>query len=459
MKENKLKTIVKLVAILIIIFISFIGIYKQDLNKMKNIVKPYNFVNDLLGYREIIFKIENSNTENEEEDNTKQELKKSDLDKTKTILEKRLKSFGVTDYNIGIDYSDGSVYLKIPEDSNTDHTISNLFQVGKFEIKDADDSTKIFLSNNDIEKVLVSYSAAETGGTIANLRIEFNKNGKEVLKEISSGEYATKQEETNTTTTETTDDQNENVEAEDANVSEENNEIDENESDASENETQKKIVLSIDDNDLITTSFDDPVETGVLGMTLNAATTDEETLKNSLQYGSTISTILNSGVLPFKYTNAENVYTETDINLSLYVKIICIVTIFSLIVLIIKFKLKGAIASIYFIGYEALLLLLIRYTNVQITIESFVAGAIVLLVNYIINYNLLKFEETNIELKNKEIAKVFKEIIIKIIPIFIISIIFVFVKWSKISCFGMVLFWGLILSILYNYLIVTLGKE
>ena len=448
MKESKLKITVKILAILIIILISFFGIYKQDLNKMKNVIKSYNFINDLVGYRELVFKIQNSDSNNEEN------INKENLDKTKAILENRLKSFGVEDYTIGIDYNDGSVYLKIPEDSNTDHTIGNLFQVGKFEIKDENDTSKVLLSNDDLKNVSIYHNTTDLGGTIVNLKIEFNKNGKKILEEISAGEYATKEENTNN---ENSDNSSENIEAntteKDEETNENSSEVDGKETIEKTEEAQKKIIMSIDDNDLITTSFDEPIETGVLGMSLNAETTDEDTIKNSLQYASTISTILNSGSLPFEYTVVENIYTQTDIELSLCIKIICLITIISLIILIIKFKIRGVIASIEYIGYVASLLLLVRYTNVIITIESFVAGIILLIINYILTYNLLKIKQADIELKSKEINEKIRQMIISIIPILIISIIFVFVKWSKISSFGMLLFWGLMLNIIYNYII------
>lgn len=451
MKENKLKIVVKILAILIIILISFFGIYKQDLNRMKNIIKPYNYVNDLVGYRELLFNPKNSDSDSVEEEGEKkqQNFDKEKIDKTKSIFKNRLKKFGVEDYTIAANYDDGSIYLKIPEDENTDHTISNIMQVGKFEIKDKDDEAKVLLSNNDLKKVLVYYNTLESGGTVVNLKIEFNEHGKNILKEISTGEYATKQEEVENSTTETTEDQSESNTDAELNA-EENIDVEENET---ETETQKQIVMAIDDNDLITTSFDEPVETGVLGMTMNAATTDEDTIKNSLQYGSTISTILNSGVLPFEYTVVENVYTKTDINLSLFIKIAILLTIISLILLIIKYKGKGAIASICYIGYIALILLVVRYTNVQNTLESLVCGIILLLINYIIICNLLKIKETSLELKNKKIANVFKDIILKLIPLLIVSIIFVFTKLTKISSFGMVAFWGVSLSLIYNFTI------
>ena len=52
-----MKLITEILAILIIVLISFVGIYKQDLNKYKNQVKEYQLDTDLSGYREILFEI------------------------------------------------------------------------------------------------------------------------------------------------------------------------------------------------------------------------------------------------------------------------------------------------------------------------------------------------------------------------------------------------------------------
>ena len=60
-------------------------------------------------------------------------------------------------------------------------------------------------------------------------------------------------------------------------------------------------------------------------------------------------------------------------------------------------------------------------------------------------YRLLKAESTS----SDEI----KSWIIKLIPIFIISVIFVFIRWNAISTFGMFMFWGIVLSIVYNALL------
>ena len=57
-------------------------------------------------------------------------------------------------------------------------------------------------------------------------------------------------------------------------------------------------------------------------------------------------------------------------------------------------------------------------------------------------------EEVNLAEK-----ETFKEFFIKIVPICIAIIVFCFVQWTPISSFGMVMFWGIALIAIYNYIV------
>lgn len=469
MKERKLKLITEILAIIVICLISFVGIYTKNANRMENQVKDYDLSKDLKGYRELVFKVSdatevldsngkvvgntdeygdssietNSYQKSENKINASEDLTKENYEKAKSIIEKRLKSLNVEDYNLSLDEENGNIYLQIPENSDTDHTVSNILQVAKFEVKDQDDTSNVLVTNDDLKKISAVYNTTSSGTTVY-LQIEFNKNGKNILKQISTGDYATDENLTNTTNTT-------------GNTSEdENTNSNENTSSEEETKTQKKIILSIDNNDMITTSFDDPIEDGIIDLSMNQATTDQDSISDTLQSASTIAAVVNSGKMPLTYKVAENNYVNTDITSNMLKKamyVVIAIVIVALVVLIIKYKSVGLLASISYIGFVGLELLLIRYTNVIISLESIVAGIILLAVNYLITYRLIKVHETDSELKKKVYSNEFKSIIIKSIPIFIIAIIFVFMKWTKIAAFGMFMFWGLLLSIIYNYIV------
>lgn len=78
--------------------------------------------------------------------------------------------------------------------------------------------------------------------------------------------------------------------------------------------------------------------------------------------------------MPIKYNNTsenmEEKITKEDINISIY----CIsgIIVIGLIYLIIKFKLKGLLISILQIGYIAAFLLILRYTQIIITLEGII---------------------------------------------------------------------------------------
>ena len=283
------------------------------------------------------------------------------------------------------------------------------------------------------------------------------------MKNLSTGEYKTDENLTNTTNSTdntTSEDENNTSTSEENTSSDENKENtntdSENNTSSEENKAQKKIILSIDSNDMITTSFDDPIEDGIIDLSMNKATTDKDSISDTLQSASTIAAVVNSGKMPLTYKVSENNYVNTDItsnDLQRAIYIVIAIVAVALILLIVKYKAKGIIASIAYIGFVGLELLLVRYTNVTISLESIVAGIITLAINYMITYRLLKTHETDAELKAKVYANEFKSIIIKSIPIFIIAVVFVFIQWTKVSTFGMTLFWGLILSIIYNYVV------
>ncbi len=488
MKGKKLKLITEILAIVVICLVSFVGIYTKNTNKMENQVKNYDLSKDLKGYRELVFKVSDAtevldssgkvvgNTDNytdstiesnsyqksENKINDDADLTEENYEKAKTIIEKRLKSLKIQDYNLSLNKENGDIYLQIPENSETDHTVSNILQVANFEIKDSEDTSNVLVTNEDLKKVSAMYNTT-TSGTTVYLQIEFNKNGKNILKNLSTGEYKTDENLTNTTNSTdntTSEDENNTSTSEENTSSDENKENtntdSENNTSSEETKTQKKIILSIDSNDMITTSFDDPIEDGIIDLSMNKATTDQDSISDTLQSASTIAAVVNSGKMPLTYKVSENNYVNTDItsnDLQKAIYVVIAIVAVALILLIVKYKVKGIIASIAYIGFVGLELLLVRYTNVAISLESIVAGIITLAINYMITYRLLKTHETDAELKAKAYANEFKSIIIKSIPIFIIAVVFVFIQWTKVSTFGMTLFWGLILSIIYNYVV------
>ena len=448
-RKNVMKSIKIITISLLIVLVSmigFFGIYKQNKNQMSNVVKDYTYAMDLNGARTIKLTL---NSDNSDEVKTEENYKTA-----KEIIEKRLKKLGVEEYKVNLNNENGEITVQIPEDLNTDTIVSNLTTVGKFEILDSE-TNDVLLDNNSIESSKVLYNTA-TSGTSVYLEIAFNKDGKNKLEEISKTYVKT---ENNTTDENATTDEN-NTEATE-NTNETNTENTTNETSS---KTEKKISLKIDDSELMSTTFDEPITSGKIQLSVGKATTDSTTLKGYVEQAQNVATVLDSGKLPVKYDMEKNQYilssiTEQDLT---YVAVtIAIIAIIAIIVLIIKYKTNGLVAGIAYTGLVALYLLLIRYTNVVISIDSIFAITMMLAFNYIFTIILLssikKMKAENVEnAVQKSVTETYKKFFSRIIPVCILAIVFCFIKWTPINSFGMITFWGIVIIAIYNATITNL---
>lgn len=443
-KNEKIMKTIKIITISLLIvlvsMIGFFGIYKQNKNQMSNVVKDYTYAMDLNGARTIKLTL---NTDNSDEVKTEENYKTA-----KEIIEKRLKKLGVEEYKVNVNNENGEITVQIPENLNTDTIVSNLTTVGKFEILDSE-TNDVLLDNNSIESSKVLYNRA-TSGTSVYLEIAFNKDGKNKLEEISKTYVKTENNTTDENNTEATE-----------NTNETNTE---NTTSEKSSKTEKKISLKIDDSELMSTTFDEPITSGKIQLSVGKATTDSTTLKGYVEQAQNVATVLDSGKLPVKYDMEKNQYilssiTEQDLT---YVAVtIAIIAIIAIIVLIIKYKTNGLVAGIAYIGLAALYLLLIRYTNVVISIDSIFAITMMLAFNYIFTIillsNIKKMKAENVEnAVQKSVTETYKKFFSRIIPVCILAIVFCFIKWTPINSFGMITFWGIVIIAIYNATITNL---
>ena len=381
------------------------------------------------------------NSENSDEEKTEENYQKA-----KTIIEKRLKKLGVEEYKIALNSENGEMIIQMPENTSTDSIVSNLTTVGKFEIIDSE-TNEVLLDNNSIQSSSVLYNTT-TSGTSVYLEIAFNKEGKSKLEEVSKTYVKSK----NTTTSENNT-STENTTTEDTNSSEETNTTTD-----TTTSTEKKITMKIDDKEIMSTYFEEPITTGKIQLSVGSASTDTTTLNGYIQQAQNVATELDCGKLPVKYDLEKNQYILSNISkqdLTYIVIAITVIAVIAIIILTIKYKSNGLLTGIAYVGFTALYLLLIRYTNVTISIESIFAIAIVLILNYIFTamllYNIKKLKEEKTEnVMNESISKTYIKFFDRIIPICIMVVAFCFVKWTPMSSFGMTAFWGIVMIAIYN---------
>lgn len=481
MKKVKILTIV--LVIVLISMISAFGLYGTVQNRMEDKVKDYTYAMDLNGARNIRLTVNNENkeiikdsegkvVESEEEltdeqlkekgytkesvaNNSQEVLTKENYEKTKKILEDRFKEQGIGEYEISLNEENGEILIKIPENKNTDKLVSNLNTVGKFEIIDSE-TKEVLMNNNDLKRAKVMYGSSSTSnnGTTVYLDMEFTKEGTKKLEDISNN-YKKVEEEQNTNT---------NEEAENNNTT--TNEETNTEANENEENKEKQITMKLDDQEIMTTSFDETIKTGTLQLSIGSSATDSKTLQGYAEQAGTIASVLNSGNMPVKYDISQNEYILSDVtpqNLQ-YVKLAVVIAIaVAIIILVIRFKINGLLAGISLIGFTAIYNILLKYTNITLSIQGIFGIAITLVLAYIfINMILTKIKNSKEEMTKEEISKSikesYKEFFIKIIPICIAVVVFCFTNWMAISSFGMVMFWGIVLIAICNLVTATLLK-
>ena len=454
MKEKTMKTVKILTITLLVILISminFVGIYQKNKNRMENKVKDYSYSMSLNGARTIKLKVNTESTD-DVPNNSEEVLTAENYKKSKEVIEKRLNKMNVEEYTTSVNEATGEITIQIPEqNSQTDTIIGNLNTVGKFEILDSE-TKEVLLNNDDIKSSEVLYNTTNSG-TSVYLQIEFNKNGKDKLKNVSQT-YVSVNNTTNNTT--------ENNVAENTTSETENeatNTTTEGSSDTAT--TEKKITMKIDDQEIMSTSFDEPITTGKIQLSVGSATTDRTALQNYVDQAQSVATTLDTGNLPVKYDLEKNQYILPKLTTQDLIKVeiaIAIIAVVGIIILIVKHKLNGLLAGIAYVGLSAVYMLVVRYTNVTISIESIAGIIIVLILNYIFTTMFLnKIEELNKEkaenVMKKATGETYKKFYLRIIPICIMAITFSFVKWVPISSFGMITFWGIVIIAIYNAII------
>lgn len=462
MKKVKISTIILL--IILVTMVAFFGIYVNVQNRMENKVEDYSYAMDLSGARIVRLKVDTSTNTiikdadgKEVEDassltdeeltekgyvkeevpvNKSEDLKLENYEKAKKIIEKRLQKANVSNYIIKLDNNSGDIIVELTEDDGTDAIVSMLESSGSFEISDTN-SKEVLLNNDDIKSVKAVYGASQTGnGTSVYLDFEFTKEGAKKLGQVSN-DYKTVED--NTT---------------------EENTVSDNETENTEQE-EKTITMKIDGEEIMTQSFEEPIENGRMQLSIGTATTNQQTFQENISQASTIATVLDSGRMPVEYTVDENQYIHSDITENQIQIGICVVlalALIALVVMIIRYKMLGLLGAISYVGLVSIFLLIIRYANVVLSMEGILGIVVIMILNYIfVNKFLSKLKEKNKELNKTDVQiannETYKEFFIKIVPICITVITFCFINFVPISSFGMTMFWGIALIAGYNVVI------
>lgn len=486
MKKVKILTIV--LAIILVTLIAFGGIYLPTQNRMENKVKDYELGRELKSQRVIELKIKETSTDNSKEnssdettdsenteetekseetastknESTENKLTEKDYENAKKIMEKRLQALGAQDYTISLDKENGTVRVELAENDNVDMYIYYLYASQKITIKDTD-SKDILLNDEMIKGAKYSYTSDSKGAYQVYEEIELTKDGQAKLNELLNDyallatdvteiENAKKASESESTKTESTSEESTET-TENTSTDEQNTESTETQSTTEEtssnSETTKKTAkLYVND-----TTYDvSKIEKGKITVKIGSSSSNATSVNNNISKAAEIAMLENAGKLPADYEVDTNRYEYSSITQKeiIYFAIVMIaILVIILLVYCVIYKKSGILASISFVGFVALFSLLIRYTNVAISIEGISAIIVVMIINLIINREILS-KTKKMNLVNEAVKATYKNVYLKLIPVGILTIVFCLAKWESLSSFGMIMFWGLVLTAIYN---------
>lgn len=440
MKTNKrLKAIVLILIIVLITIVSFLGVYNISSVYGDNLVKDYKLGMELKGKNVVRLKVddtvndvtydsegnkvdkqgdEGSYTVVKEPVNAPEVLNKENYKKSFKIIKDRLNHMDAQEYNLRFNEENGDIELELIEDTLTDYILSAISSKGDFKIVDAD-TNEVLMDAKNVKKSRVLYNPTGNTTTTVYLDIEFNKEGSKKLEELSNTYIKSTEQVVNA------------------------------DGQTEDKTLEKKITVKIDDNSIISTSFGEPLKNGHLYISIGQATANTEELQRYALQASIYAAMIETDTVPVAYTIEQNEFIVSNMNKNVIPIISISVLLLEIIIFILVFKFKGVIASILQIGYISLLLLVLKYTDVYISIEGIFAIILIGILNMAFIYKTLYSVK-----KGESAEKATNETLIKYInisiPLIIASIIFCFVKLLDINSFGKIIFWGYMISLLYN---------
>jgi len=436
MRKVKITTII--LAIILVTLIAFAGVYVKTQNRMEDKVKDYSFGRELSEERIIEVKVatgeDKTNSENLTVENY--EIVKNTIEKRMQNLRKIFPTvFGTQDYTISLNKENGTIVVELPEDELTDTYIYYLNASGKVEIKEKDANT-VLLNDSMVTNAKYTYTSDLEGAYEVFLEVYLTDEGQAKIEEIKNS-YAIFVDEVE--------------EIEKAQEEAEKEENKENAEETKNEETRKIAKLTIGGSEYGINKVEDNKISVVIGSKTKNTTYVDSYIVSATE----LAMLINSGKMPIEYEIGEEKEVKTDITkmqLIYFSIVVATILLVALIILIVKYKANGFLASMAYIGFISILTLLLRYTNVTISKEGIGAILFVVILNLRLNQIILQNIKENKNV-NEAVVDTYKDVFSKIVPVIIITLVFCFAGVTNLSSFGMIMFWGLAVIVLYNAIV------
>ena len=475
--KNLTKILMSILLVLIsiaVIIVAFVGIYMPKANKLKNIIPDYKLGTDVDGiieYRlipddseeekevyvdskgnikgivedgsnstdssvQVTTDLQESGSESDEETNDtgfeketrtirkneKNSLTESNFEKSKTLIEERLKNAGATEYAIRLDKNNGNMIVELSQNDD----VSYLYEVGlsafgEFDIIDYQTGVVLMDKTNLKDAQVATNFNQETNKYDIYLQLTLDEKGKEIIKEVSKQYIQYK--------------------------------------DSEGNEQTDRISIRIDGQSVMTTYFGEEYDDYVLNIPISTDVATED-MNAYVKSVADVAFLLRQDTMPVKYVQdggalfIESNLANNVINIFYWSLIIILVAI--VIFLFIKYGARGFLAGIMNACLIGLVILVVKYVKVVISISSLIAlyGVVVLNFVFLLGY-LKRLKEEN----KKSYIETMKKYYSITFPVIVVSFIFTFFVSATVTGLGSILFWGMLLQLIYNTIIVKYVLE
>lgn len=448
MKKRVFLTIAIILIVAVIMFTSFFGIYRKDENGVKrNIIPDYKMgmeftnsvkikgtVSEAVASQKIFDKDGNEVTTKEEgveyteengyrieetKVNSNEAKTLENYKKSKDIIKEKLDKLNVAEYNLTLNETNGAIDIEIPADNQAEWLEQAIQTPGSLIFIDTSNFQVVFSNEYIKDSAVVTRQGDMEVGVF--LQIELTDEGINKLKELSEPVKV----ETNTEEGEQAEDQNQ-----------------------EEKTVIRQVFVLLNGMSLGTTEITNIIYDNTIVIPFIVSNNNDE-INAAIKDTQDQSVILNAGTTPVVYEfNKETVESTFSVeNLLKYIVALGVIAGILIIYMVIRFRAKGFISTYFQIGYFATLLLIIRLTNVRLPLEGIAGIAMAIIVNYMFNHIMLKNIDNSSMYKDTNI-----EFLFKTLPLFILSIVFTFSSKASVSSLGMTIFWGIMITYIYNFL-------
>lgn len=437
--SKKLKLILEILICILIILIGIVGVYSKSSNMYKNTFPhSYTLSSDIAGTTvieltpddtiETVYYDKDGNevdsstvTEKNEKDyekkeipvNEKEKLTVSNYEKSLEIMIKRLKLLGANQYRLDLDEKTGLISLSVEDDYLAD--IESFLQMeGRLQLIDSK-TEDVILDYTDFKSAEATYaSLTREYRTYINLKL--NDSGIKKVNNIEKYKVV-----------ETTD-----------------KEIEE-----------SKVIVSFDGDTIAEASYDNLLLDGkTLRVTTGTNLTKDSDINSQINIDTIASKLATIGKMPVIYTITDEVFVENNLGNAINYIVLALIAICIVVslFLIIKHRLKGLLGVLGFITNISVFLIIMRLTNIPISLNSFAGILGLIVLNMILINNILKCIKNNEKVFSENIKDAYLKSLNSIVIMLIVLIVLAFSSMTVINTAGLILFWGWIVTVFGNLL-------